>query len=95
MKAVRLLSTAVGALSVAFGLTSCKEETECCSYSESYTDDYDNDISYSLEACEDGSFSYSYSYNGATYSYSGDFTNEDLSWSYVRSYITLAGGSCD
>jgi hypothetical protein len=95
MKTLRIVAMFIGVLGTVFGLNSCKKDEpekvdtqECCSATST-----EGVVSYTTKACEDGTFTYTYSSGGTTETYTGDFSN-DYTWAYVKGDIISSNGSC-
>ncbi len=81
---LRFTAMLTGGVTVLAGLSSCDKDkdnsNECCTVS--YTED---DATYSYELCEDGSFVYSYTYDGKTETYSLNWKEEyDYTWAEAK-----------
>lgn len=89
-KILKLTAMVFGVLVMIFNLSSCSkdDDNDCCTLDESGTSDDGTTYSYSLKICEDGFYSYSYTYGDETYSRSGDWRDDDedndQSWSDIK-----------
>ena len=76
MKVLKFLSIAIGAVAIITGFDSCKKDSgiECCSFT--YED-------YSVRACDDGTYSYTFDGTTTTGNWTGDFD----SWTELKNYM--------
>lgn len=97
MKKIYRIPALIFGFAAMLGASSCGDDeesgTECCSYTGTDTDDQGNTVTYTLTACEDGTYTYSYSdgtSDGGRWDDDGDYT-----WDYIKNeIINEYGGSC-
>lgn len=82
MKLIKLSATALGGIVTLFSLNSCAKKQECCTikYSES---------TYAVDSkfCEDGTIESTIVEDGYTYSYNGNWNeDDDQTWDELKSY---------
>ena len=80
MKILKNLSIITGIVALTVGLDSCKKKdtNECCTFS--YQDD---DVTYSITACESGKITYSY----GDETYTGSWKEDYGTWAEVKSLL--------
>ena len=98
MKILKFSALVLGAAAMITGFNSCSKDddngNECCTIS--YTDTYDgNTYSVNTEACEDGTYTIRYTYDGQTETETGDWRNDYGSWSELKQELLDEGATCD
>ena len=90
----RIPALIFGTVAVMTGATSCgggddEPSLECCTRTEAYDGTTFND-----RICSDGSYTYSYTYDGETYTEEGTLNLDGYSWSDLKAELVSEGFSC-
>lgn len=93
-KLFKISAMFIGAIAMATGSSSCKKDkNECCTLSGTYT--YEGvKTTYSAKACEDGSTTYTYTYDGKTTTGTDSWKDDYSSWSELKEEAIAEGAKC-